>query len=105
MNVCVRGYLIDLFFISFSRLVRFTFVRHAEPGIRPDVVLDVALADQHTGVHVMAGTMMVARTLAQRIGVDLVQELLAFAHRKQLARFFALASQTLLLWARKNTKR
>lgn len=81
--------------LSFSFLLRLTIIRHAKARIRSDVVLDVALSHQHAGVHVMTGTMVIARTLAQRIGVHLVQELLTLAHREQFAGLLALAAQAL----------
>lgn len=43
----------------------------------------------------MAGTAMTLGTLAQRIDIDLIQKLLTFAHREQLAGLLALTTQTL----------
>lgn len=70
-------------------------VGHAVTRIGLYIVLQKTLASNDTRLRMMTGTTMTLGTLAQRIDIDLIEELLSLAHCEQFAGLLALAAKAL----------
>lgn len=75
--------------------VHSSLVGQAVTAVGAYVLFHVTLALDDASVGVVSGTVVVVRTLAQRVCIDLVQQLQPLAHREQPARLLPLASQPL----------
>lgn len=70
-------------------------VGHAVTRVGLYIVLQKTLASNDTRLRMVTGTTMTLGTLAQRIDVHLVEELLSLAHCEQFAGLLALAAKAL----------
>lgn len=70
-------------------------VGHAVTRVGLYIVLQKTLASNDTRLRMMTGTAMTLGTLAQRIDIDLIEELLSLAHCEQFAGLLALAAKAL----------